>query len=160
MAVKDVPSDLRLLDMKVRVDLAPDDTTHKRLRACVDDLQNRRVLSSGNRLIDVVFGDQTPGRVGPSEAASISESFTPFDPLLNDAQLNVRGCRWLCSVSQFDIVQAIEFALCARDIACIHGPPGTGKTTAVAELVRQMVLRFAPRAPESTCSFFLFFFWF
>jgi hypothetical protein len=40
--------------------------------------------------------------------------------------------------------QAIVAALCARHVACIHGPPGTGKTTTVAELVRQMVLRFAP----------------
>jgi predicted DNA helicase len=36
---------------------------------------------------------------------------------------------------------AIEFALSAEDIAIIHGPPGTGKTTSVAAFIRQAVLR-------------------
>ncbi|PWY75087.1 P-loop containing nucleoside triphosphate hydrolase protein [Aspergillus heteromorphus CBS 117.55] len=68
----------------------------------------------------VAFGHTTPllpdhDAVGPVE-------FT--DPTLNDSQR-----------------EAIRFALAAQDIALIHGPPGTGKTHTLIELIVQMVQR-------------------
>ncbi len=47
-----------------------------------------------------------------------------FDPGLNDSQK-----------------EAVRKALSADDVMLVHGPPGTGKTTALVEIVRQSLLR-------------------
>ncbi len=47
-----------------------------------------------------------------------------FDPGLNDSQR-----------------EAVRKALSASDVMLVHGPPGTGKTTALVEIVRQSILR-------------------
>lgn len=37
--------------------------------------------------------------------------------------------------------EAVAMALACRDLCLIHGPPGTGKTTVICELIRQLVTR-------------------
>ncbi len=66
-------------------------------------------------------------RVLLGETAPVFRPETPLVPI--DGSLNA---------SQQD---AIRFALSATDLAILHGPPGTGKTTAVVELIRQAVRR-------------------
>ncbi|AQL44740.1 DNA-binding protein (plasmid) [Halorientalis sp. IM1011] len=54
-----------------------------------------------------------------NEAAALSESF--------DAELNQEQ------------QLAVEYALLADDLFCIHGPPGTGKTRTLLEIIRRAV---------------------
>ncbi|PTU19896.1 hypothetical protein P175DRAFT_0439566 [Aspergillus ochraceoroseus IBT 24754] len=68
----------------------------------------------------VAFGHTTP--MLPDYEASEPVEF--LDPTLNESQK-----------------EAIRFALASRDIALIHGPPGTGKTHTLIELIVQMVKR-------------------
>jgi ATP-dependent RNA/DNA helicase IGHMBP2 len=92
-----------------------DEISRQRQRQALDKAQG----AQGTRLAalrEVLLGKQAP-------------SFHPVDsgPLL-DQTLNE---------SQ---QEAVRFAQTAEDIAIIHGPPGTGKTTTLVEIIRQLVL--------------------
>lgn len=65
----------------------------------------------------MLFGHTTPA-VGQPQA------FEPLNPSLNEPQR-----------------AAIAFALACNEVALLHGPPGTGKTTTVVELILQAVKR-------------------
>lgn len=109
-----------------------DERATLRLDASVDEIARQRQLDAlsrvaaarGERLADlarVLLGERAPEfrplRVG-------DEADRTSDARLNDSQR-----------------EAVRLALEARDAAIIHGPPGTGKTTTVAELIRRAVAR-------------------
>jgi len=99
-----------------RLDLSTDEIAGQRQRAA---LQRAR-LAQADRLAEL--RDVLLGRRAPEFA---SERDDPaLDSELNDAQR-----------------EAVRFALSARDVALIHGPPGTGKTTAVVEVIRGAIRR-------------------
>lgn len=68
----------------------------------------------------VAFGHTTPLQLDTEACGPVEFA----DPTLNDSQKD-----------------AIRFALASRDIALIHGPPGTGKTHTLIELILQFVQR-------------------
>ncbi|EIW79810.1 P-loop containing nucleoside triphosphate hydrolase protein [Coniophora puteana RWD-64-598 SS2] len=59
-------------------------------------------------------------RSEPSSPARVEE-IQFYDPSLNASQK-----------------EAVRFALSAGEVACIHGPPGTGKTHTLIEIIRQL----------------------
>lgn len=99
-----------------RLDLSTDEVAAERQRVA---LQRAR-LAKADRLAEL--REVLLGRRPPEFDRERDEP--ALDPGLNDAQRD-----------------AVRFALSARDVALIHGPPGTGKTTAVVELIRRAIRR-------------------
>ncbi|KAH9170515.1 AAA domain-containing protein [Lactarius sanguifluus] len=78
-------------------------------------IRSDKGLPTRSRLIEVLLGLAMPSR-GPTV-----HSMTFFDNSLNDSQKT-----------------AVMFALESVEVACIHGPPGTGKTHTLIEIIRQL----------------------
>ncbi|KAF4338338.1 HCS1-DNA helicase A [Fusarium beomiforme] len=71
----------------------------------------------------VLFGLSSPSPIAQDLSKNESVgNLEWFDPTLNDSQKD-----------------AIRFALLSREVALIHGPPGTGKTHTLIELILQMI---------------------
>ena len=93
--------------------------TYRRLRETLEALGGAQSASStSSTLVDVLFG-----RAMPRFAAN-PPPWTPRNARLDASQQ-----------------RAVSRALAGKDITLIHGPPGTGKTTAVVEVIQQEALR-------------------
>ena len=99
---------------RYRVDLSPDETTRRRHRSAINAA--RHATGRTGKLRDMLLG-------------FIEPRFDPLPTLQIFDQLNP---------PQED---AVRFAMSARDFAVIHGPPGTGKTTTLVEVIRQAVAK-------------------
>ena len=75
-----------------------------------------------SHLKDILFHATS---IGPQLSILEDGNFKPYNKNLNKSQL-----------------EAVKFALNQKDIAVIHGPPGTGKTTTVIEIIKQAVKKF------------------
>ncbi|XP_035520412.1 DNA-binding protein SMUBP-2 [Morone saxatilis] len=91
------------------------DVTYKRMKKALNVLNGYSNGPAGS-LINVLFGDSKPS----SQSQPNEVKF--FNSNLDDSQR-----------------EAVSFALSQRELAVIHGPPGTGKTTTVVEIILQAV---------------------
>jgi superfamily I DNA and/or RNA helicase len=99
-----------------QIDLLGSDATYQRMRkALVTAAESKR--SRLSTLREIFLGQTSPTR---SKAPKV----VFFNEALNEFQRD-----------------AVKSALAADDVALVHGPPGTGKTTVLVEIIRQHVSR-------------------
>ncbi|KAL7283392.1 hypothetical protein ACG7TL_002822 [Trametes sanguinea] len=116
--------DLNLPD-RCRVVKLANSVTFDRMDKALDQLE-KVVLPNEVTKEDKFLPKMTPlirvlmGMAPPSERIPVKD-LRFFDPSLNASQQ-----------------EAIRFAMESPEVACIHGPPGTGKTHTLIELIRQL----------------------
>lgn len=91
------------------------DVTYKRMKNALNALNGYSNGPAAN-LINVLFGDTKPSTQSQPNEVKF------FNSNLDDSQRD-----------------AVSFTLSQRELAVIHGPPGTGKTTTVVEIILQAV---------------------
>lgn len=92
------------------------DVTYKRMKNALNVL-NGYSNGPAATLINVLFGDSQP-----SGMRTNCDELKFLNPNLDESQR-----------------EAVSFALSQKELAIIHGPPGTGKTTTVVEVILQLI---------------------
>lgn len=104
------------------------DLTFRRMRAALDRLACDRFRSSS--LVDALFGEFD------STAARLELNDLEFSAVFKCSPETLPFANGNLDESQRD---AVRFALRQRYVAIVHGPPGTGKTTTLIEIISQLV---------------------
>mmetsp|Transcript_2872 Transcript_2872/g.7593 ORF Transcript_2872/g.7593 Transcript_2872/m.7593 type:complete len:378 (-) Transcript_2872:125-1258(-) len=124
---------------------------HRKMKSALDNLAREgvghpvsgRVIQAAFTALPLATDPKVGGRAGRADASHTQEEVEgkeeePLDPTLDATQR---------SAVAFALGSPSSSSACSRShhvndrpISLIHGPPGTGKTTAVVELIRRAVL--------------------
>ncbi|KAI4341304.1 hypothetical protein MLD38_026040 [Melastoma candidum] len=116
VAFNDVPEEG--LNSPLRLEKVANEVTYRRMKDALIRLSKGIHKGPAVDLIPVLFGERTP-LVSKNDTA-----FRPFNTHLDHSQKD-----------------AVVKALSSKNVFLLHGPPGTGKTTTVVEIILQEVKR-------------------
>ncbi|GJX00525.1 DNA-binding protein SMUBP-2 [Tanacetum coccineum] len=116
IAFDDIPEEG--LNSPLRIEKLTNEVTYRRMKDTLIQLSKGIQRGPAADLVPVLFGERPPTVVKKDV------SFTPFNKNLDHSQKD-----------------AIKKALSSKDLFLLHGPPGTGKTTTVVEIILQEVKR-------------------
>ncbi|KAK8628722.1 hypothetical protein V6N13_009305 [Hibiscus sabdariffa] len=117
VAFDDVPEDG--LNSPLRLEKVANEVTYRRMKDALIQLSKGVLKGPAADLVPVLFGERQP-----TVSKKGAVTFTPFNKNLDHSQK-----------------EAILKALSSKDAFLLHGPPGTGKTTTVVEIILQEVKR-------------------
>jgi DNA polymerase alpha-associated DNA helicase A len=99
------------------------DVTYKRMNQVMTRMQ-KMTESETTPFMRVLFGQS---------------SLSPLPKDLSDPEHGLEKLEWIDPTLNDSQKEAVKFALLSREVALIHGPPGTGKTHTLIELILQML---------------------
>src|SRR5690242_1901336 len=102
---------------RCQLDVLGSEATYKRMKKALASVQKADKKDVA-RLRDIFVGDEK------AKSEALDKDLEFFNSGLNKYQK-----------------QAVEKAMAAQDVALVHGPPGTGKTTVLVEIIRQTVAK-------------------
>ncbi|KAJ7764583.1 AAA domain-containing protein [Mycena maculata] len=111
----DLPERCRVVKLANSVTYDRMDKTIDQLERIVGGTSNEKLSAEQSRLVQVLLATAIRSENSPIPNVQF------FDESLNDSQKD-----------------AVKFCLQAPEVACIHGPPGTGKTHTLIEIIRQL----------------------
>ncbi|EMO20421.1 AAA domain protein [Leptospira santarosai str. HAI134] len=119
VAIEEAPEWIE--DGKCFLDLLPDETSYREMFQALDQVAS---AAKGTRLYvnrELLLGYGSPGPVAIRDGDRF-RILGRINPSLNDSQKN-----------------AVLHCVLSEDVSIVHGPPGTGKTTTLTEIVNQLV---------------------
>ncbi|ASV11602.1 AAA family ATPase [Leptospira santarosai] len=119
VAIEEAPEWIE--DGKCFLDLLPDETSYREMFQALDQVAS---AAKGTRLYvnrELLLGYGRPDPVAIRDGDR-SRILGRINPSLNDSQKN-----------------AVLHCVLSEDVSIVHGPPGTGKTTTLTEIVNQLV---------------------